>query len=94
MTLEETATMTEEPETESHGWRDALGDTFYRKIREARDRLDSTLHDLGDKATATGQQVKHGVELTEDRIKETPWAAVGIAAGVGLVLGLLINRNR
>lgn len=94
MTLEDTATPTEDAGTESHGWRDALGDSFYRKTREARDRLDSILHDIGDKATATGKQMKHGVELTEEQIKDNPWAAVGIAAGVGLVLGLLINRNR
>lgn len=29
----------------------------------------------------------------EARIREHPWAAVGIAAGIGLVLGILLARK-
>ena len=38
--------------------------------------------------------VRTGVAHTETQIKENPWAAVGIAAGVGVLLGLLINRRQ
>ena len=74
--------------------RDSLEDSFYRKTKEARDRLDSILEEIGEKATATGKNVKKGMAVTEDQIRENPWAAVGIAAGAGLLLGLLINRSR
>ena len=67
---------------------------FYRKAREARDKLDTLLHDLGEKAGDTGTQLRKGVDHTEEQIRDHPWAAVGIAAGVGLLLGLLINRGR
>ncbi len=39
-----------------------------------------------DKAKAAGR-------ATDDYVHENPWRSVGIAAGVGLVLGLLIGRR-
>jgi len=80
-------------------------DTFYGKAREARDKLNSVLTDLRGKARETekavrkslGQaeeSVRQGVQQTETKIKEYPFAAVGIAAGIGFIIGLLVNRNR
>jgi ElaB/YqjD/DUF883 family membrane-anchored ribosome-binding protein len=85
MSDENTATVNENVETEA---------AFYRKAREARDKLNHLLHDLGEKAGDTGKHIRRGVDQTEEQIKDHPWAAVGIAAGVGLLLGLLINRGR
>jgi ElaB/YqjD/DUF883 family membrane-anchored ribosome-binding protein len=76
-----------------------------RMAREARDKLNGVLSDLGAKAGAAQESVrkgwaqaessvKSGVAHTETQIKENPWAAVGIAAGVGVLLGLLINRRQ
>jgi ElaB/YqjD/DUF883 family membrane-anchored ribosome-binding protein len=75
------------------------------RAREARDRLNGILHDLGARAEGAEQvlkdqygraeaSVKQGLDHTEVKIKEHPFTAVGIAAGVGLVIGLLINRGR
>jgi ElaB/YqjD/DUF883 family membrane-anchored ribosome-binding protein len=33
------------------------------------------------------------VTATEDHIKRNPWQSVGIAAGVGLVIGVLLARR-
>ncbi len=85
MSDESTATATETAQTEA---------AFYRKAREARDKLNHLLHDLGEKAGDTGKHLKKGLDQTEEQIKDHPWAAVGIAAGAGLLLGLLINRGR
>ena len=85
MSDENNATATENVESEA---------AFRRKAREAREKLDNLLHDLGEKAGHTGKQFKRGIDQTEEQIKDHPWAAVGIAAGVGLLLGLLINRGR
>ena len=38
-------------------------------------------------------QLDEAVKATEAYVRENPWQAVGIAAGVGLVLGLLISRR-
>ena len=32
-------------------------------------------------------------DATEEYVRENPWQSVGIAAGVGLVLGLLLGRR-
>ena len=36
---------------------------------------------------------RHAVRATDNDVHENPWQSVGIAAGVGLVLGLLIGRR-
>jgi len=80
-------------------------DSFYGKAREARDKLNTVLTDLRGKARETetvvrkgvGQaeeSVRQGVQQTEIKIKEYPFAAVGIAAGLGFIIGLLVNRSR
>ena len=33
-----------------------------------------------------------GIEL-EEQVRRHPWAAVGIAAGIGLLLGMLLSRK-
>ena len=76
-----------------------------KMARDARDKLNGVLSDLGAKAGVAQQTVRKGwaqaessvrtgVAQTETQIKENPWAAVGIAAGVGVLLGLLINRRQ
>lgn len=75
---------------------------LYKKARETRDRLNRLMSDLGEKADETQRKVrenaevkiKEGLDQTETKIKDHPFAAVGVAAGVGLLLGLLINRSR
>jgi ElaB/YqjD/DUF883 family membrane-anchored ribosome-binding protein len=80
-------------------------DSFYGKARDARDKLNSVLTDLKGKAAETEkavrktlghaeESVRQGVQHTETKIKEYPFAAVGIAAGLGFIIGLLINRSR
>jgi len=38
----------------------------------------------------TGKQV---VRATDEYVQDNPWQAVGIAAAVGLVIGLLISKR-
>lgn len=38
-------------------------------------------------------KAKAAAEATDNYVHENPWQAVGIAAGVGLVIGLLIGRR-
>jgi len=48
------------------------------------------LHQLQHAAVA---QVKAAGHATDEYVHEKPWQSVGIAAGVGLVIGLLISRR-
>jgi ElaB/YqjD/DUF883 family membrane-anchored ribosome-binding protein len=38
-------------------------------------------------------RTKQAARVTDEYVHENPWKAVGIAAGVGLIVGLLIGRR-
>lgn len=65
------------------------------KVAQARQKIEQSLIE-GKKALADAEQIvvkksKECAEIADDYVRENPWSAVGIAAGVGLVLGLLIR---
>ena len=65
------------------------------KIAVARQKIEQSLVE-GKKALADAEKTlvnksKEAAEIADDYVRENPWSAVGIAAGVGLVLGLLIR---
>ena len=39
-------------------------------------------------------KAKQAAQATDDYVHENPWRAVGAAAGVGLIIGMLISRGR
>jgi ElaB/YqjD/DUF883 family membrane-anchored ribosome-binding protein len=41
-------------------------------------------------AMQTGREIVH---TTDDFVQDNPWQAIGVAAGAGLLLGLLIGRR-
>ena len=70
-----------------------LGGKLGDKAKKARQRLSASLEsakasckDLEGKAVA-------GAEATDKVIREHPYESVGVAFGVGLLLGLLITRR-
>jgi len=65
------------------------------KVAEARQRIEQSLIE-GKKALADAEKTlvkksKEAADLADDYVRDNPWSAVGIAAGAGLVLGLLIR---
>ena len=65
------------------------------KIGVARQKIEQSLIE-GKKALADVeknllQKSKEAADVADDYVRENPWNAVGIAAGVGLVIGLLIR---
>ncbi len=65
------------------------------KIGVARQKIEQSLIE-GKKALADAeknlvQKSKECAEIADDYVRENPWSAVGIAAGLGLILGLLIR---
>ena len=51
------------------------------------------------KATMTDTQetvlakTKEAAKVADDYVQENPWRSIGLAAGVGIVIGLLIGRR-
>jgi len=65
------------------------------KIGVARQKIEQSLIE-GKKALADAEKnllkkSKECAEIADDYVRENPWSAVGIAASVGLVFGLLIR---
>ncbi|HUK05764.1 MAG TPA: DUF883 family protein [Burkholderiales bacterium] len=67
------------------------------KVAAARERIQASLASAKVKLTeaerAALEKAKEAAKATDDYVHENPWRAVGIAAGVGLLLGLLIGRR-
>ncbi len=61
-----------------------------RRIEESLKEGKQTLSDAED---ILFEKTKDAAEAASDYVQKNPWSAVGIAAGVGLVLGLLIRRD-
>lgn len=55
-------------------------------LRAAKIKLEQAEEVMVDKAKAAAR-------ATDDYVHEHPWGAVGIAAAVGLVIGMLISRR-
>ncbi len=67
------------------------------KAVELRSKIQSRLADaklqLADTQAALVEKAKVVSRATDDYVHDNPWRSVGIAAGVGLVIGLLIGRR-
>lgn len=67
------------------------------KIQEARARAEDSLRQARARLTQFEEEaLKRARELadaTEEYVRDNPWQSVGIAAGIGLVLGVLISRR-
>jgi len=67
------------------------------KVAVARERIQDSLHNAKVKLAAAEdvivQRGKEAARATDDYVRENPWQAVGVAAGIGLVIGLLIGRR-
>ncbi|MCE9641994.1 MAG: YqjD family protein [Betaproteobacteria bacterium] len=67
------------------------------KVAVARERIQDSLHQakvkLAEAEDVIVQRSKQAARATDDYVRENPWQAVGAAAGVGLVIGLLIGRR-
>ena len=57
------------------------------------DRVAIARERLADAEAAIVDTGRKAVRVTDDYVHENPWKAVGAAAGVGLIVGLLIGRR-
>ena len=55
-------------------------------LTAAKDKLEALQDDLLEKGKAA-------TKAADEYVHENPWKSVGIAAGVGLIIGLLISRR-
>lgn len=67
------------------------------KVSAARERVQASLANarikLADAERAVVDHTRKAARATDEYVREKPWQAVGVAAGIGFLLGLLINRR-
>jgi ElaB/YqjD/DUF883 family membrane-anchored ribosome-binding protein len=56
------------------------------KVQEVRARAEESLRNAREHLQGAGKHL-------DAQVREHPWAAVGVAAGVGLLIGILLSRK-
>lgn len=60
------------------------------KVAEARVRAQAA---IARARTIAVEQGKEAARATDQYVRQNPWSAIGISAGIGLLIGLLIGRR-
>ncbi|HSN70410.1 MAG TPA: DUF883 family protein [Steroidobacteraceae bacterium] len=67
------------------------------KMTEARARAEASLKQARERLKVAEEDAvrrsREVIDEAEDYVRHNPWHAVGMAAGAGLVLGLLLGRR-
>jgi ElaB/YqjD/DUF883 family membrane-anchored ribosome-binding protein len=74
-----------------------LEEKYNRELDEMTDEIQAGIkagkYKLEDIQRLLSQKGKEAADATDQFVRENPWAALGIAAAVGCVVGLLISRK-
>jgi ElaB/YqjD/DUF883 family membrane-anchored ribosome-binding protein len=60
------------------------------KVQDSLDRAKVKLAEVEDVIIDRGKQA---ARATDEYVRDNPWRAVGIAAGIGVIIGMLISRR-
>ena len=75
----------------------ATADQAGEKIASLRIRIQARLGDAKVRLVAAEEalmdKTKAAARATDDYVHESPWTAMGIAAGAGLLVGFLVSRR-
>jgi len=72
---------------------DQVGEKMARLRSRIQNRLREAKYRLVDAETVLVAKTKAAAYATDDYVHESPWTSIGIAAGVGLVVGLVLSRR-
>ncbi len=61
--------------------------------QRVRERMNQAKAELIHLQQVTVEKAKAAGHVTDEFVHQNPWKSIGIAAGVGLVVGLLISRR-
>jgi ElaB/YqjD/DUF883 family membrane-anchored ribosome-binding protein len=64
----------------------ATADHAGPRVQEARARAEESLRSARERLEGAGRKL-------DAQVREHPWAAVGVAAGIGLIAGILLGRK-
>ena len=74
-----------------------LEEQYNRELEEMTDEIRAGIksgkYTLADIQRLVTEKSKEAATATDEFVRENPWAALGVAAAVGCVLGVLISRK-
>ncbi|CAR53516.1 DUF883 family protein [Burkholderia cenocepacia] len=71
----------------------STGDRAAELREKAMSRLKQAKEKAADVQVVVVEKGKKAARATDDYVHEHPWTSIGEAAGVGVLIGLLINRK-
>jgi ElaB/YqjD/DUF883 family membrane-anchored ribosome-binding protein len=69
------------------------GDKMADVRAKVQDHLTTAKASLADAQAAVVERAKAVGHATDDYVHDNPWRSVGVAAGIGFIVGLLIGRR-
>jgi ElaB/YqjD/DUF883 family membrane-anchored ribosome-binding protein len=72
----------------------ATADVSGERITEIRGRTQETLRRAYDHLYVRNQQVRELARTTDSYVRDHSWSAIAVAAGVGVLIGLLVTKDR
>ena len=69
------------------------GEGFNITREKFAEKLKTAKASLADAEQMVADKVKQAATATDDYVKGNPWTAVGIAAGVGILIGFLAGKR-
>lgn len=72
---------------------DQVGEKILRLRERMQRRLSSAKLRLAEAEERLVAKTKAAARATDDYVHESPWTSIGIAAGVGVMVGLLFGRR-
>ena len=77
----------------AHALMNATADVAGEKVGEARKRLAAALENGKEIYGRVREKAAEGVKVADETVRENPYQAVGIALGVGALIGYLVSRR-
>ncbi len=69
------------------------GDKMAEIRAKAQDRIASAKIRLTELESIVVDKAKQAGRVADDYVQDNPWRSVGVAAGIGFIVGLLIGRR-
>ncbi|MCM5569302.1 DUF883 family protein [Burkholderiaceae bacterium FT117] len=70
-----------------------VGDDLVELKGRLRDQVDAARQTLSDLEGRVADKAKSAAQAGDEYVREHTWTSIGIAAGIGVVIGLLLNRR-
>ena len=75
----------------------ATASTAGERVAAAREKVEDSLQrakvKLAEAEDVIIDRSKQAARATDEYVRDNPWRAVGIAAGIGVIIGMLISRR-